>query len=421
MKKIFAYLTLVSLTVACSDFFPKGTVDVGRKGGQATTVTLPDKATIDPEACEYGEIQSQDARQVFLWKNASQAICPRVGEFRYYLTMLRLAVDQSCVKSGGEGAEKDIPYLWGRTISSYSYLMANPWGPLQADMRRLSMEIYTWPGFNASAHKSEVIKAHKKGRDYKILLTPERKGFASIELLLANPEMVIQPEDGEELKASEVQFNALPRAERRAARCLVLQGLLNDSARATEELYSAWSAGGGAYPRQVLARIQAGEAQTVLNELSDGLYFMEKARDNKLGVPLGLSARCTAPKCPEAVEFRGTGQSIATLRANLEAFKDATVTGVGFVELLKGVGRADLAEGLAARVHRLDETLAEIEKGPALDLQVASVNKAACADETSASPVCRMYFEMKETMAFWKSEVLSALDLQQPKAESDGD
>ena len=57
------------------------------------------------------------------------------------MTLLRLAVDQSCVKSGSAAAEKDVALFWERTIGDYEYLMANPWGPLQDDMRRLSMEI----------------------------------------------------------------------------------------------------------------------------------------------------------------------------------------------------------------------------------------------------------------------------------------
>lgn len=424
MKRAIGFLILVSMCVACSDFFPRGTVDVGNGAGKSTPIAIPDKATIDPQACEYGEFQSDDARAQFLWTVTSKTLCPRVREFRYYMTLLRLATDQMCVAEDEGNAEKDLAYLWNRTIASYEYLAANPMGPLSADMRRLGMEIYAWPDVNRFAAKAEVMKAHKQGAEYTMNLTPARKGLASIELLIANPEMILEPGPSTELKPTEIEFNALSVSQRRAARCTVLKAYLNDAAVYTEELYTVWSATGGAYPRQVLSRIQGGEAQVVLNELSDGLYYMEKVKDFKLGLPLGLSARCTEPKCPENVEHLRSGQGIPALLANFNAFNDAMFGadgGVGFVALLRGVSRDDLADLLTLKVKGIRESLMELEAGPTLDKQVLAVDKASCVDMASPAPSCKVFFQLKDLMAFWKSDVLAALDLQQPKAELDGD
>jgi hypothetical protein len=424
MKKILAFAALVSITVACSDFFPRDKVEVGTGAGKSGPVAIPDKATIDPNACEYGHFESQDARAKFLWTVTSQTLCPRVREFRYYLTLLRLAADQMCVSNGGGNSEKDLAYLWNRTVSSYEFLVANPMGPLQADMRALAMEIYAWPDFNRFAAKNEVLKAHKLGAEYAMNLTPSRKGLASIEQLISNPKMIVEPGPAAELKPAEKEFNELPLPERRAARCTVLKAYLNDAAAHTELLYNAWSVGGGEYPRQVLARIQAGEAQTLLNELSDGLYYMEKVKDYKLGLPLGLGTRCVEPKCPDAVEFLRSGQGIVAMRANLDSFMIAMFGEngqPGFSDLLKGVNRHDLAQSLRTQIEAIDASLKEVENGPALDQQILSFDKALCVDETTSVPSCRLFFQVKNFMMFWKSDVLSALDLQQPKSEADGD
>lgn len=424
MRKAAGLAILISMCVACSDFFPRGTVDVGSGAGNNTPISIPDKATIDPQACEYGEIQANDVRTKFLWTTVSQTLCPRVREFRYYITLLRLAADKMCISGEDESAEKDLVYLWSRTIASYEYLAAISLGPLSADMRRLGMEIYAWPEFNRYAVKAEVIKAFEQGEKYSMNLTPARKGLASIEMLIANSEMILDPGPSEELKPKEVEFNQLRLSDRRAARCTVLKAYLHDVATYTEELYNAWAADQGAYPRQVLSRVLGGEAQVLLNELSDSLYYMEKVKDYKLGIPLGLSARCTEPKCPQEVEHLRSKQGVAALGANIQAFGDAVFGahgGSGFVELLRSISRDDLADSLSSKMHTILDSYKAVERGPSLDQQVLEVDKSNCLDTTSPAPTCRLFFEIKDLMAFWKSDVLAALDLQQPKSEVDGD
>lgn len=420
--KLIILVALVGVTVACSDFFKGKTVD-SEMGVRPTNPSgLPDKATVDPRACEYGEFEAADSRQDLLWNLTSQTLCPKVREFRYYVTLLRLSVDQSCVGGDQKNADQDVMYLWGKTTMTLEYLLANPLGPMQDNMKRLAMEIYAWPDFNRWSTKWEVMKAHELGDGYTMNLAPSRKGLASVEYLLSNPDMIVEKGPGTAWRPGEQEFNALPFNDRRAARCRVLKALLNDVGTFTEELYNAWSATGGAYPVAVLQRVRNGEAQTVLNELSDGLYYIEKMKDFKLGYPLGLNQRCASAVCPEAVEFKGTGLGVPALRQNLEAFRDAAVGPSGFADQLIEVGRPELAVTLRERVASIDAALADLEAtGETLDQRVLKLDKALCVDASSPEPACRGFFALRDLMSFWKSEVLSALDLQQPRNESDGD
>ena len=128
------------------------------------------------------------------------------------------------------------------------------------------------------------------------------------------------------------------------------------------------------------------------------------------------------PRKCRALAFTAGDSSSA--RANLTAFSDAMFGangGPGFVTLLGDVSRDDLADLLSLKVNAIRDSLKEVEAGPTLDKQILAVDKAQCVDTASPAPACKLYFQLKDLMAFWKSDVLAALDLQQPKVEADGD
>ncbi len=422
MKKLMKVFVLASLCVACSDFFPGGKsanedARPGLSGG------LPDKAELDEKACDYGRLDSSDLRQQFVWTLSTQWICPKVSEFRYYVTLLRLSSRLSCTENAPSGIEKDVDRNWYGAIQAYERLAANPFGPMHAESNKLGMEIYSWPNYNRFALNAEYLKAVDQGDNYVMHLAPSRKGFSAIESLIFNRQATLKPGLSGKLRADEVAFNALGESERRKARCTVLKSMVNDVALHTEELYSAWASGAGAYPRQLAARMKSNETQMILNEISDGMIYVEKLKDYKIGLPLGLNTRCREQKCPDDVEHALSGAGVESLRANLDGLRAGFegFKGPGFKDLLSAVGRGPLAQQMSIWLEQMDASIKEIEaQGPLRD-QVASTDKTICIDASSPSAVCRLYFQSAGFLALFKADFMSALNLQPPRTDADND
>lgn len=423
MKKIIKLFILTGLCVACSDFFPQKDKSSPTGGGPQKPITLPGKAEIDPKACDYGAIQSQDPRQQFIWSMSTQWSCPRVVEFRYYMTLLRISSETLCLDNPLPTAQQDLEHNWHNAINAFEKLAANPFGPMHAESNKLGMEIYSWPNYNKFALNAEYIKAHEQGADYQMRLASSRKGLSAIESLIYNKNALLKPGLNGRQRPEETAFNALPDAERMKARCVVLKGMMDDVASRTEDLYGQWAASGKAYPRQLLPRIQADETKMILNEISDGLIYLEKFKDYKLGLPLGLNTRCREAKCPDDVEHALSGAGLSALRANIDGVKAAFlgVKGPGFKDLLNNVGRDALANKMSELLTQMEVSVGEMESQGSLRNQVAATDKATCSDGNSPAAICRLYFQTREFVSLFKADFMSALDLQPPRTDADND
>lgn len=423
MKNKIKILALVSLLMACSDFFPdrgdhSGTGKQTDRGGSS-----PEKVTIDEKACEYGELASADTTRQFLWNLATKNICPRVREFRYHLAQLRTATDQLCVDPDNYRIERDVLNSWYNTVSTFEYLIANPMEPLRANNGRLGMEIYSWPNHNKYSLNAELLKAAEQGEAYSMQLASSRKGLVAVEKLIFNKQAILPPGSSGRLRPEEEAFNALPKDKRQQARCIVLRHMLNDAAVQAEALYSEWDAHQKQYPREMLRRLDSGAQSMVLNEISDGLFYLEKVKDFKLGQPLGLNARCRLDRCPEDIEMVISGASTEALRQNFEAFRAGMigVGGPGFLSLVRDVGRGDLADSMTAQIEQIDATLKEVEQLGDFKQQVLNMDKAQCQNAESSVPVCRLYFQWKNFSATYRSDFMTALNLNPPRTDADND
>lgn len=422
MKTWFKTLFLALLCVACSDFFPGGKPS-GDRPGQPKPLKLPDKAEIDPNACNYGTLDSGDVREQFIWTVSTQWSCPKVTEFRYNVTQLRLSSEFLCVENAPSTIEDDVQRYYLASLNTYQKLSGNPFGPLRADSNKLGMEIYSYPNNNRFAVNAEYLKANEQGDAYQMILAPSRKGLSAIESLIYNRLAILKPGASGRLSPRENAFNSLPDEKRAKARCVVLKSMINDLAARAEDLYAQWSNSGGAYPRQLLARVKNGETQMILNEISDGMIYLERVKDYKLGLPLGLNSRCLEDRCPGEVENAASGASIASLQANQEGLKAAFLghKGPGFRELLIAIGRAPIAEKMTELLLKMDDSLKDIAAQGNFMAQVTSVNKAACADANSPAPICRMYYQTAGFLQIFKTDFMSALNLQPPRTDADND
>jgi hypothetical protein len=425
MKNAIKLLALVLVLVACSDFFPEKVVERSGPPGNSPT-GVPENVVLDEKACAYGELADQDIRRQFLWTLATKSVCPKVRDFRYNLTLFRLSAQQMCLGQSSLRFERTLDLNWYETIASYQYLIANPMEPLRMmgpNGIGLDMEIYSWPANNKYALNTELIKASQAGDSYVMNLAPSRKGLTAVEKLIFNKESTLTPGLSGRLRPEEEAFNALPKTQRQRARCLVLNRMLDDVGQHAEALYSEWDASQKQYPRRMLQKLAGGSAPMVLNEVSDGLFHLEKVKDFKLGLPLGLNARCLKDRCPEEIEHALSGAGIEALRANFEALRAAMVGsgGPGFLHLVREVGRADVASNMEKMIFGMETALKDMEAGGDLRSQVLAANKAQCSDVNSPVPVCRLFWYYKDFSVIYRSDFATALNLNPPRNETDND
>jgi uncharacterized protein len=157
--------------------------------------------------------------------------------------------------------------------------------------------------------------------------------------------------------------------------------------------------------------------QAALNTVSHALFYVETSmRDAKLARPLGLRDCATAP-CLDQLESPYAGRSKRNIAYNLIGVRRVIMgcetdgSGIGFDDLLVGVGAQTTAQQLEASVAAAQAALTAIDEPDLKD--------ALIADPAS---VRALYDAMKGITDQLKTDFLTVLDLERPSSlETDND
>lgn len=180
--------------------------------------------------------------------------------------------------------------------------------------------------------------------------------------------------------------------------------------RATE-LRNAWEPSGGNFVGNFTGSgMLYADANDALNALSDALFYFDlTTKDAKVGIPTGLDALCGSATCPDSVESRYAGASLAHVRDNLLGFRAVVVGGEvgnesapGFDDLLIGIGQGGVSATLVAEI---DQAIATID-GLTQTLEWLVVN-----DWPTAKLI---YDELKGVSDLLKTQFVGLLDLTVP-------
>ena len=129
-----------------------------------------------------------------------------------------------------------------------------------------------------------------------------------------------------------------------------------------------------------------------------------------MGVPLGRSAECGAPSCPERVESRLSGASNADIAANIVGFRlifqgcGGGYGGLGFDDWLRAVNHPELADAINAAAANAEQVARSLP-GPLEQLV-----------RTNPAPAGVLYDALKAVTDLLKAELSSALNLEPPTA-----
>ena len=368
-----------------------------------------------------------DARRAVLADIGEDLILPGLQNFDQLATTLATAVsawaaapDDAAVRSSAQAAWRSAMSGWQRMEP----LQVGPAGPSSGidatpageDLRA---EIYAFPLRN----NCRVERAAADGLTVSDSTPVDAAGLAALEFLLFNTQA--NPCNLSDPATSQQRADYAASAANRVAS--VATELRNRWEPTEGNFLAAWSNAG--IDTSVYARPQA-----ALDALSVALFYVEKdSKDNKIAAPTGIGATgvtpCNTTSCPERLESRLSEHSGANLQANIQAFLDAFAgvgDGMGINDLLRGIGRDDLADEIE---QELEDTLAHLPTvTPNFDTAVENISDRDACINASANPdgggvpACALHGFLRRATDTFRGPIVGALSLATPdRAAGDND
>lgn len=221
-------------------------------------------------------------------------------------------------------------------------------------------EIYSWPTVNPCRVDQELVDQDYTRADYPSGELVNVYGLDALEYLVFHD----APSNS---CAPQLQINQGPWAalvaepgglqKRRSAHAAVLAAHL---VKVAQRLNDAWADDGGGFGRQYRDAGKEGSgyrsAQAAIDETFAAMFYLDLVtKDEKLGVPAGLSVDCPGEICPEELESPWANSAKEQIQANLEVFQALYLGGaperpnaVGFDDFLIARGAPETAATIQA-------------------------------------------------------------------------
>lgn len=377
-----------------------------------------------------GDVVGDDARRAVLADIGDDIIVPALEDFATEAAELQTAVAAHADAPADDAARTAAQDAWREAMTSWQYNEVLQVGPAGLSGDALDMTpggkdlrgyIYAFPLLSPCT----VEQLAADDADATRGSPSDTIGLGALEQLLFRE----QPHP-------DCSPSPAPTAAQRAAYALEVADLILDVAN---ELENDWQPGGGDFLSEWS---NAGDGSTVyarpqdaLDALSVALFYAEKdTKDDKVADPTGIGATgldpCDPVPCPERLESRLSGHSGENIRANIQAFRDV-FTGIdggrGLNELLRGVGRDDLADQIAAETADVLEHL-DTEITPDFETAIENIDNETECINASAEPegvgpaACELHGFLTRAMNTFRGDINSALSLATPnRAEGDND
>lgn len=426
----FSIVVAVSMLTACGGGGGGGS---GSSGGPAssTAVVASSVATVGSSASlvasssaisSVAVLTGDDARRAVLKDIGDEIILPSLRDFDTKAEALKAATDVLITAPEDSAAISNAKLTWKMAMTSWQrndVLQVGPAGrSTNPDMVAAGQDfrdfIYSWPlnldvcGLEVAADKGSAVDGNT---------ATNITGMGALEHLLfttqAPASCVAKPT---------AQKRAV-HAQKLAARIVVLATSLRNRWEPTGGNFIAQWSNAGLSSSTVYMR-----PQDALNALSVALFYAEKmGKDRKIAYTTGLPAsglNCENPSsCPEFLESPLARQSGANLIANVQVFKDI-FTGVngkrGMNDLLRGIGRSDLAQEIVPQLDSVLTQLTLIENQQGFDAAVAAIpSRSDCVNAFSTSsgtPPCALNGFMKKAMDTFRGPIVASLSLSIPSS-----
>ncbi len=421
-------LTLVTLSLsltACSDFFksrsdsnsPKGPAPQAG-GSQKPTGPLPEIFN-NPNAGAFTEEK--------MLVNLGVNVMGRAAEnFAAQIPVLKNSIRQYCealtAGASGRREETQVKQDWQRAMLAFHEMDAAPFGPLMDNGRVLNDSIYAWPYLNACGIDNKVFDNARTAITIDGVAF-NQKGLGAIEYLLFEDTLTssCNPRSNRHM----ADWVARPDLLKKTDRCVWAQKLVEDLDAKAQELKTQWEVKDHNFTLTMINGSRFASLKTAINALTDSMSHIEQLKDAKLGRPLARHKDCSSEKCPEDVEHKFSGLSLASAEAHLTGFK-ALFTGsfsaaqtehFGFDDLLAQAGRKDVADKILAALDRAILSVKNAQDHGSLKEQIEGMDTKACKASTMTDrqvEICAVHADVRDVAFIFKTEVLAALALKAP-------
>lgn len=299
-------------------------------------------------------------------------------------------------------------------------MQVGPFGPKTAPGGEGVRDIvYSWPNTSRCLVDETLVSKGYEAADFSVKGLITARGLAAVEYLLFNDAPANACRDTSVINASG-QWQALGASDLAARRAVYARVVAEDVSTRLNALAQKWDPAGGNFLGELsgagtTSRHYPSE-QIALNSFMDALFYIDlEMKDSKVARPLGLLA-CPGD-CANELEAPHSKLGRANLLANLEGFRalffgcNANGAGLGFDDLLEGVGGGRAAAAVSA-------AFADVEKA------VLAIPDGKLEDELRAkSPAGQaLHAALSKLGDVLKTEVVSVLNLELPaRVEGDND
>lgn len=360
----------------------------------------------------------------FLLNVGLNLIVPWTQEFSRETQRLDFAIEDLCSAATSDSLEP-AREQWVRTARSWAKLEAVNFGPARDLSDYITSNVHSWPNDSLCGVDTLVAESSEAGRvDGRIIFS--RKGLPALEWLLHAPlDVTACVRQTPQLQA----WLSQEPAKRQQDRCQVMRYLVQDLRTHAQNLENRWSVQQGNYTKTWAVDVGS-QTRASLNLMSDGLFHIEKVKDRKLAVPLGLVPQCPKTLCPEMVEAPSSGAGLWLVFENLKALQS-----VFYGHPLKGEAEASVGTG----AYGIDDALLKRNRRPlalrmareldaAVRLAESAAQRGAFAtqiqqiESSTCGELCELHNAVRELGRTMKTEFLSVLDLRPPRViEGDND
>lgn len=457
-RGLFWLLAIGLLGSACSDYLnskqigPANLTNGIERSGQPAV-----SASADPFPAGYDPLEGEYSDAKFMASLGVHVIAPLASDFRFQAEALERAVASACsalAPKSTESAETDTvdtaesmePADPKNTEARAAELSSaqSAWEEVMLTFHKLSvlgldpvksraLDIYSWPALGLCPIDQNVAMQKNSLSELRSVVYTQR-GLAAIEYLL------FAPASSSACPVANPRFKQVrewlekPMQERLRLRCehaRSLSRLVTEQAKAVE---AEWGAAEGNFSKRWSEGRAHGSVQAAMNALSNGLFFLERLKYDRLGRPLGVRDCDEVGPCPHLVEHSFSGLSLKAARAQLEAalvafqgprLSQSSKRGWSLSDAIAAVGTTSgsNANVSASIISALETALESIETGlrkGAFDAQIRAMGEKRCtyrasAEELKNEPqVCSVFQSVRRVVDLIKTDFLMALSLRAP-------
>ncbi len=280
--------------------------------------------------------------------------------------------------------------------------------------------VYAWPNINRCLVDETLVARGYEAADFGTKAPVSARGLAAVEYLLFVDTPSNACVDTSAIN-TEGQWQALDASELSRRRAAYARTIVDDASSRLGALVQKWDPAGGNFLAELgnagTGSRHYGSQQLALNSVMDSLFYVDlELKDEKVGRPLGITNTCTT-NCGEHVEAPHSKLGRAHVAANLAGFRAIFFgcgeggSGVGFDDLLEGVGAARVAGSVQTALAGVEAALAAIPEGK-LEEELQARTPAATA----------LHQSLRTLGGLLKTEVVTVLNLELPgRVEGDND